>query len=196
MKSTLSYQYQQLLEDNAIRLLVLQPPEDLEAKVKCSVVHTTLSECDDGVVDHYTTLSYIWGDARLTTSVLVQGKPFNVTVNLELALRHSKDLSRPRKVWADATCINQANDTEMTQQVGQMGELCKYARHTIIYLWESTQESDVLLHYSRSLCNMIGRSLSPLSAQKNNFREWISVLDRPWFRRAWVYQELILSEGP
>lgn len=196
MNSTPPYQYQPLLEDDAIRLLVLQPSEDLEAKVECSLVHTKLSECADDVVDHYTALSYVWGDARFTTSVLVRRKPFNVTINLESALRHLRDLSRPRKVWADAICINQANDAEKTRQVSQMGEVYKPARHTIIYLGQSTQEPDVLLHYARSLCNVPGSSLSPLSAQENSTRDWISVLDRPWFRRVWVYQELIFSENP
>lgn len=197
MDPKLPYRYQPLFAADAIRLLVLEPCEDLETQVECSLIHTTLTECDDDVIDDYNALSYVWGDPKTTGLVLVDGKQLEVTTNLESALRHLRDPSRKQQVWADAICIDQTNDTEKAQQVSQMGEVYKLARHTIIYLGEPTQQSDLLLPYARSIYNLLGISPKVIPMEKEaNHTDLVSVLNRPWFTRVWIYQELILSEDP
>ncbi|KAF8857550.1 hypothetical protein BDZ45DRAFT_744215 [Acephala macrosclerotiorum] len=66
----------------------------------------------------------------------------DVTVNLDSALRHMRDLKRPRRIWADAIYINQNNYEQKGHQVAQMFQVYKIAQHTIIYLGESTFELD------------------------------------------------------
>jgi hypothetical protein len=53
----------------------------------------------------YEALSYVWGDASVTTIIEVEDKPFNATINLESALQHLRYSDRPRVLWADAICI-------------------------------------------------------------------------------------------
>lgn len=68
------YQYQSLSgPDDAIRLLVLEPDKDIKAQVKCSLIQKSLRECDNDMVDQYTALSYVWGDAKIRTPALVDG---------------------------------------------------------------------------------------------------------------------------
>jgi hypothetical protein len=106
------YRYQSLSgPDNAIRLLVLEPDKDVMAQVRCSLIQTSLREWDNDMVDHYTALSYVWGDAKIRTPALVDGKPLDITLNLDSALRYMRDPKRKRYIWADAICINQ-KDTE------------------------------------------------------------------------------------
>ena len=123
MDQKITYQYEPLLEEDAIRLLELKPTPDLQATLECSLVHTTLSECDNDLVDHYTALPYVWGDAKKTKTISIEGKELDVTVNLEPALRHLRDPGRRRMVWADALCIDQSNDEEKNQQVAQMSKV-------------------------------------------------------------------------
>lgn len=139
---TKSYQYQPLLQPDSIRLINLQPSPDLEAKVRCSIIHTTLSECDHDQIDHYTALSYVWGDPGQTAKVEIEGCDVNVTINLDSALRHMRDPTRSRRIWADAVCIDQNDCEEKGNQVAQMFQVYKIAQHTIIYLGESTPEID------------------------------------------------------
>jgi hypothetical protein len=56
------YKYSSLTKDDSIRLIVLQPSEELAAGVQCSLIHTSLTECDDDISDHYIALCYVWGD--------------------------------------------------------------------------------------------------------------------------------------
>lgn len=144
------YTYQPLKYPDSIRLVVLQPAADLEATVECFLTLTTLSECEDDVVEIYSALSYVWGDAADTRLISVEGRPFEVTANLESALRHMRDPKRRRRLWADAICIDQGNNKEKSQQVSQMGSVYEHAQNTIIYLGESTEGTDRILQSFRS----------------------------------------------
>jgi hypothetical protein len=133
-----SYEYRALTEPGAIRLIELQPSPDLNAAIKCVLLHTTLSEMNDEVTYHYCAPSYVWGIIQDPKSVVIDGKELRVTAILETALRHLRDPRLPRYLWADAICINQNDDEEKAIQVTQMGEVYRAARHTIIWLGEAT----------------------------------------------------------
>ncbi|KAH8791441.1 hypothetical protein BGZ57DRAFT_922612 [Hyaloscypha finlandica] len=73
-----------VLIKNAIRFIVLQPDKDINARVQCLWIHTTLTECNDDVVEHYRVLAYVWGDPRITTpisSISVDGCDIELTVD-------------------------------------------------------------------------------------------------------------------
>ncbi|PVH73028.1 HET-domain-containing protein, partial [Cadophora sp. DSE1049] len=201
MDSGDSYQYPPLLPRacDAIRLLILQPAHDIDATVECNLINTTLSECADDVVDHYSALSYVWGDAKDTRMISLHGKPVHVTVNLDSALRHMRDTTRTRKIWADAICINQADVTEKNKQVRLMGDVYQSARHTIIYLGEATVNTDFLLSFVRQ--DLPGyqskfTASTTSDADREKLLDWSSIFSRPWFTRVWVYQELVFSADP
>jgi hypothetical protein len=106
MDSNSTYQYEPVIEADAIRLLELKPAQNLQAKVECSLINTTLSECDDDLDDNYTALSYVWGDPPKIRSISIEEKKLGVTVNPESALRHMRHPRKKRLVWADVICID------------------------------------------------------------------------------------------
>lgn len=187
MASTASFQYRPLLNDDGIRLIELEPNPDLNAKIECSLIHTTLNEYDHDLINHHTALSYVWGDAITTTTVLVEGLAFFVTLNLDTALRYLRDPTRKFLIWAYAMCINQLDDEEKGRQVRQMRDVYRNATHTIIVLGEPTKNSNAILSAVRS---------SSTGKGNHEALPWHDVLTRPWFQRVWVYQELFFSRDP
>ncbi|PVH75639.1 HET-domain-containing protein, partial [Cadophora sp. DSE1049] len=183
MDSVQRYQYRPLVENDGIRLLELEPNPDLNAEVKCSLIHTTLHEYDHDIINHYTALSYVWGDSTATKSILVEGHEFHITLNLDTALRYIRDSTRRCLIWADAICINQLDDEEKNRQVRQMGYVYRNATHTIIFMGEPTDHTDAVLRAVRS------GSSSSLDTQAREALPWQDILARPWFQRVWVYQE-------
>jgi hypothetical protein len=59
----------------------------------------------------YVALSYRWGDASITRSIIVNGEVVQVTTNLEAGLRVLRSLKAPEIFWIDSLCINQ-NDLQ------------------------------------------------------------------------------------
>ncbi|KIL90328.1 hypothetical protein FAVG1_06058 [Fusarium avenaceum] len=92
------------------------------------------------VYKKYHALSYCAGDARNTKPVLVNGARCSVFANLHHALtvvRHHWKTQRHEKellLWVDQICINQANLTERSHQVGFMRDIYQCAKQTFICL--------------------------------------------------------------
>jgi hypothetical protein len=127
-----------------------------------------------------------------------------------------RDARRKLKVWADGICINQNDVEEKNVQVGLMGNIYKLAQHTIIFLREETPESKVVLNTvcpprAKSvgtpgfLSNILGMQEEEENLQLNSasiFSKEILelaekyILQRSWFNRVWVLQELVLSTDP
>ncbi|CZR67932.1 uncharacterized protein PAC_17831 [Phialocephala subalpina] len=180
------YQYSAITQPDIIRLILLQPSEHLEAKLCCSLIDASLKGCDNDVVEHVA-LSYVWGNASLKGSILVDGKHLEITHSLEQALRHVRDPRRVLRVWADGICINQKDVEDRNTQVAAMGTIYATARHTIIFLGPSYARHDHILD----------------TITETNFDELVMleglpdhILDYPWFSRVWVLQELVLSPDP
>jgi len=105
-----AFQYEALTEKDGIRLIIIPPKVSGNRTVstadpdalQCSLIHITLSHCEDEIIDHYTALPYVW----------VNESPVRVTANLYAALNDLQDETRVLRLWADALCINQKDDEE------------------------------------------------------------------------------------
>jgi len=69
-----TYSYTRLTDSDGIRLIVLSPSSDLEASVHCSLVHTSLTECDFDILEHYLALSYEWTDQNERVGIWIKVK--------------------------------------------------------------------------------------------------------------------------
>lgn len=165
----------------------------------------------------YTALSYCWGDARKMTLMLLDGKPKRITQSLAAHLHHAVDRMQCNELaqvvyWVDAVCINQADNEEKSFQVQLMGDIFSNARFVEAWLGPASSSSLAAFNCMRDLAQMtidaspdskratgtISRvDLDRCSYITHHFTERLAplyeLLQRPWWRRVWVQQEVVLA---
>jgi hypothetical protein len=95
------YQYSPLLpRKEHVRLLGLWPSKQKDAIVECRLFECPLTLAK--AVHLYEALSYVWGEAQDTISIVVNQRRFNVTSNLHSALLRLRDDSLERVLWVAA----------------------------------------------------------------------------------------------
>ncbi|MCJ1259517.1 hypothetical protein MMC24_007355 [Lignoscripta atroalba] len=167
-----------------IRVVVLYPGKR-DADIVCKLTHVSLQKSPI-----YEALSYTWGDLALRRPIHLGGRLFDVTLNLESALRHLRRRYRKRTLWVDALCINQDDVEERSKQVLRMGTIYQKAQHVCVWLGGAADDSDAAMDFMKRL------PLSPRvdsSLANESLEGWraVSMLaDRPWFSRRWVIQEV------
>ncbi|KAK6836067.1 HET-domain-containing protein [Apiospora arundinis] len=104
-----------------------------------STVECTLKK--ESLVDppSYTALSYCWGDSADRIEIRINSVATRVTTSLEHALQRLRDLGVDR-VWADALCINQADNQEKSLQIRLMKEI--YSKADVTFSWLGDQGED------------------------------------------------------
>lgn len=167
----------------------------------------------------YEALSYTWGCSELSNIIHVNGCYLGITHNLYSALVDLRYQDRQRVLWIDAVCIDQKNDKERGHQVGQMGNIYHEANGVIFRLGSGTNVTDAFMeslqrlqkeslrHACRAWSRQDGRwkdlwySFRPLleeyddelaNLQQEGLQE---ILNRPWFRRVWILQEVALAKA-
>ena len=75
------------------------------------------------LVPEFESLSYTWGDPKITEPILVNGHVLNITTNLNAALLALRKTNEERVLWVDAICINQADVQERSEQVLRMRDI-------------------------------------------------------------------------
>jgi hypothetical protein len=191
--------YRPLIDRDAIRVLAIKPASSHSAELQGFLLETTLSERDRDIIGSFTALSYVWGDTSRVCAIQIDGKTTHITATLDLALRDLRDATRVLRIWADAICIDQSNIQERNQQVSLMGSLFATAQHTIIHLGPPTPEAESVLR-ELSLKTSVNRlnldGHRNLASKAAHTLVHDHILTRPWFRRIWVLQELVLSKDP
>jgi hypothetical protein len=91
--SSNKFEYQRL-DDGEIRLVSILPASAFNASIECTLQHVSLKNRprDEAV-------SYCWGSPETTKSINLMGTGFEVTVNLESALRHFRKHDVERTLW-------------------------------------------------------------------------------------------------
>lgn len=193
-------QIYQPLDEGETRLLILEPalPEDSSISVR-------LEQCCPQSAQPYDALSYVWGDEKRKTTILLDGKPFEITVNLYWALRRTRDPHQTRVIWADAICINQLDLHERSQQVAMMGTIFSHARKVLICTGDppSAGEDKDVASLMNGFALLWGRHPNIPALRKDDplrddprWRSVANFMSLPWFRRAWVIQEVGLARDP
>ncbi|KAE8142309.1 heterokaryon incompatibility protein-domain-containing protein [Aspergillus pseudotamarii] len=162
----------------------------------------------------YEALSYTWGSTDIVESVRMNGKTLGITLNLYLILQHLRCRDEDRILWVDGICIDQGNDKERGHQVRHMGDIYKQAERVIFWLGQPTYETNVILDSLRQLQKESTRH--PCRTWELSDPRWVELwstvqpglmdrypdlqsrqrqgledlLNRPWFRRVWILQEV------
>jgi hypothetical protein len=150
-----------------------------------------------------------YGPAEKPTGVL------KITENLKNLLLALRTEDTYVTLWIDSICINQDDIEEKTKQVKMMSLIYENASTTVVYLGESNQETEAAMECAKELAAMkdwpkekvpqflpdqrqpVDPPLVGDQGEPQNFidkwRAFTRLLDRPWFQRVWVVQEIILS---
>lgn len=199
------------LEKVEIRLLVITPDENPRSPIYCRLQQIPLADAEDD----YVALSYCWGKANKTVHINISGKLNQVSTSLGHALQ---ELRRRRlyRVWVDQLCIDQSNHEELAHQVERMGDIYRSAFRTMAWLGYCLENDRAEFEKARSLVQSLeswregkretpqpkGKNSTkkstatplPLSSQSDRLALW-SVLSREYWTRAWIIQEVIVSQS-
>lgn len=178
-----------------IRLLQLLPDSFTNPDIYCIITSTTI----DLAEYKFEALSYTWGETTLSKTIYCghTNAQIKVSLNCYNALRHLRDQVITRTLWIDAICINQENIQERGSQVQIMGEIFSASANTVVFLGDSTPESQVLFQHLAAADQWIKSDdqnpANPPELGHDIITEMELLLKRAWFTRIWVIQELILS---
>jgi hypothetical protein len=185
--------YQQTLSGRKIRLLRILPGFTL-TNIECEFLYVDLDSSPD-----YVALSYTWGQQTPSVSVLVNRKVVQVSENLYLALLHLRKRGSTR-VWVDAICINQEDLTERASQVQQMKDV--YRKATVVTVWLGEEDSSSALAFDvfHEMVEHLDweyrvpqRLIESTIGDARRLKAINDILDRPWFSRTWVIQEVLAA---
>ncbi|KAF7550005.1 hypothetical protein G7Z17_g6005 [Cylindrodendrum hubeiense] len=122
------YEHTAITAPRTIRLMHLSPGSETDA-VHLSLVTTALDAAPD-----FEAISYCWGDAQDEHQVTCNGAALSIRNSLFTGLVHFRHPDRPRILWADAVCINQADAAEKNRQVLLMPDVYSQATHVLVWL--------------------------------------------------------------
>ena len=180
------YSFYQALDrsQDSIRLCKLLPAER-EAPIDCELVSDRIS----ARVGVYSALSYTWGETLERRWIRLDGKPYHVQPNLREALKAIREKNTPLLIWIDAICINQLDLAERNHQVSLMGDIYRNANCVLVWLGPAADDSDAYFDYLDNTDEVSKEQMKEAATSAVSF-----LAKRPYWRRAWIKQELILAK--
>lgn len=208
-----NFSYQPLEGESEIRILRLLPGT-FDDEIQCHLKHVDLDDPLD-----YVALSYVWGNPEATKPIKIRydstkitdrgqiSRPlslFQVTINLEAALRHIRYQDHERILWIDALCIDQKDNEERSAQVQKMGRVYSTASEVLVWLGRLLEENEagfgILPDHMRVVWKLLragnGKLPVEIGRSKNILLTALeAICCRSWFERIWVLQEHALASS-
>ncbi|KAH7379863.1 heterokaryon incompatibility protein-domain-containing protein [Cadophora sp. MPI-SDFR-AT-0126] len=206
----------QKLQDTEIRLVDIHALQKDSTRISCALIQGSLEDLS------FEALSYVWEPVDETVEITLNGRPLNVTINLEAFLRKTAQ-DRARKdsddtdatyIWIDALCIDQRNISERSAQVKMMGSIYSHATRVTVWLGSGGDGMKRAIHRikeSSRFTSQLGGAqaimmpenratlrarLQDTTKDENNERkEMFEFFKSPWWTRMWVLQEVALAKS-
>jgi hypothetical protein len=161
-------------------------------------------------------ISYACGEFKPTVALHIDGSSrVMITETLANALRCLRRTDQDRSLWVDTVCINQADNYEKSLQVGNMHRVYSYA--TTVQIWlgaadQYTKQGFATFERIAEECEEYGcitgeyfQQLTEYTeSQRDKIRDLIadgergqvicSILQREYFKRRWIVQEITLAK--
>lgn len=214
----MSHQYS-AIGGTEIRLIELLPGHFHEP-LRCEMILCSPSSGSEGPhYPNYEALSYVWGDQTNPESITIVQTGSNATGtmqvgrNLVSALRHMRLTHSKRTIWCDFICINQADLREREREVARMATIYREAQRVVAWLGEEADDSQLAMNVIEntglnvevdlkrriwiavhSADQSFSRSAQTPPYSERELRAVEMLLDRPWFKRLWVRQEVTLAK--
>lgn len=191
------YEYEPL-PPGAIRILTLHPGAQA-SHLDCSLNVRTKGQKAPHA--QYEALSYVWGSGTPSDSIRIRQPDggfhsLKISENLEAALRQLRHKFLPKRFWIDAICINQSSDTERNIQVPMMSQIYSEAVNVCVWLGKADEHGPRALALMKKIRFL--KNYDFVVEKETQCKEWIALtklMDRPWFRRRWVVQEIALARS-
>jgi Heterokaryon incompatibility protein (HET) len=193
-------------ERKEIRLLSICRTNDPTALLECDFQTFELNAAPP-----FDSVSYVWGDPKVTAEIKVGGISTQITVNLCAALKRLREKADVQWIWADALCINQNDSAEKNHQVLLMRQIYRRAGRVFSWLGEGDEDThlafalierwaDAILSTSPDLRSWPdGEAMrAALATVENPFDEqaWAalrSLFRKTYWQRIWIVQEVFLA---
>lgn len=218
--NTQEYPYRPL-EAGEIRLLTIDTAQttDRNEPIRCSLDNYSFASPPSSTDvpryewGDYIALSYSWGwDARNPSrQITIDGHLCNVTESLEAALqtlRSSQTTTTiPVKFWVDALCINQSDSQEVKAEILRMRDIYSQAASVYVHLGPESEDSDLGFRLIYKMSKALSQSIedvyrelfdkrsSPTDLDRKAYLAMLRLLNRPYWHRVWVLQEMAMSRG-
>ena len=196
------------LADGYIRLVELFSGT-VDAPLQCRIFLCRLKEHP---LVPFEALSYVWGPQEPSYDLLcgdVKPRVLRMGPNLRDALLHLRFhpsiVINPRVLWVDRICINQNDIEERASQVQLMHAIYRGCRQTLVWLGMADSNTEGAFECARFIHKNGFDEETPLESLtlfrspavsfadlKNYLRLLANLTYRPWFERAWTFQEVIL----
>jgi hypothetical protein len=128
------YEYEPIDPKDEIRILILLPPAlPNAAELHCEIATAKILDNPS-----YEAISYCWGAKVFPETLYLPNGTLAITKNLAGGLRRFRLTNRPRRLWADAACINQHDDKEKGYQVALTAKIYRNAECVLVWLGEGS----------------------------------------------------------
>ncbi|KAJ4179794.1 hypothetical protein NW755_012190 [Fusarium falciforme] len=190
-KLPISPVYPSRLAPDEFRLIALSAPLSID-----DPIHIDLEVYKNERCPEYEATSYTWagenGDGSFTMPIYI-GPWWDVliqTKNCWSMLRLMRPLKGCRMIWVDAICINQNDISERDAQVSKMSQI--YSACRSVYLYLGATPTTQLYPLRRQLQLTDGKPVKTPGVPDYRV-DLAGLLQKRYFSRMWVVQELILS---
>ena len=155
---------------------------------------------------HFLALSYAWPDSREPTRTIhCNDRYITVSRHVYYALENLCPPSSAASfaIWIDAICIDQANDSEKSNQVPHMGSIYSLASQVVVWLGPNElvnahlEQIECLAQYVKDVpdTQWYRVLLKPPFPKRDHpfWKAMDSMIWSRWFQRLWIVQELCLG---
>lgn len=148
-----------------IRLLRVGAGYDDEP-VNCRLQHVKLDSIPRCA---YETISYVWGNRRVRSTIYIEGRPLDVPASSARVLKAMRQGKRDRLLWIDAVCINQDDIQERNAQVAIMADIYANTSRTLVWLGESDS-------WTSTAVRTVGKILDDARGETKGFRDFDEIV--------------------
>jgi hypothetical protein len=206
-----SYEYEPLFLPlpNRIRLLTLHPRSDDSSELELSINNLPFG------IKGYCALSYTWGDPSNQKEIRLNGHKFKVNENLfDALIALAARLDSPSPFWIDAICINQDDLAERAEQVKVMRDIFANAGYVLAWIGKRGEDDELGFTLMEGIVERLDRDdkvQGPIVKLSEDIINWLmqglenpylermwnalsDILNRSWWNRAWIVQEIAVSQ--
>jgi len=192
------YQYLPLPQSPILnyRTFTLNPASDLSDTIHGSLHNSScqITDLEAPSFDEFEALSYAWGNVIPTSKIEFPNNSYlSIAANLESFLRYRRQPDQPVTLWIDAICINQDDVEERNSQVQAMGMIYFLASRLSIWLGPPSDDSALAMNALREFS--YENPFAKLSSSLEQSAAIDYLLQRAWWFRAWVIQEVAFAVG-